>query len=213
MRRIEFANGEFYHIYNRGVDHRQITLNQDDSNRFIESLRLFNTASPLGGIYEASFLEQSNLLKFKDPLVDIISYCLNPNHFHLCLCQRRKNGISEFLKNVSGGYSRYFNKTHKRTGALFEGRYKIKHISNNNYLLHINSYINLNYKVHGFYGDILKLVRSSWIEYISDSDGICTKGIIEKQFGLGEYEKFALDNLKYMREMRGVYAELKDLLF
>jgi|SRR3989344_3780721 len=213
MRNLQFANGEYYHIYNRGVDHRQIVFDEQDSDRFVDSMRLFNTVKLIGSIYEFSFQNDSKKLKFKDPLVDIISYCLNPNHFHLCLCQKRKNGISEFMKRLSGGYAYYFNRRHKRTGSLLEGRFKAKHINDNTYLLHLSCYINLNDQVHQLGDRVTKLVRSSWNQYAFNVDGICSKEIITKQFAPGEYKKFALDTLPYMQSKRGDYAELKELLF
>ena len=212
MRKLQFSNGEYYHIYNRGVDHRSIVNDEIDSDRFVDSMRLFNTVELKGGIYEISFREDSKKLKFKDPLVDIIAYCLNPNHFHLCLCQRRKNGISEFMKRLSGGYAYYFNKRHKRTGSLLEGRFKAKHLDDNNYLLHVSCYVSLNDKVHKLSYPVSNLVRSSWEENTTDLEGICSNKIIEGQYSKIEYKKFALSNLPYMLSKRGDYEDLMNIL-
>jgi len=60
------------------------------------------------------------------------------------------------MKRVSGGYSYYFNKRHQRSGTLFQGPFKAKHINDNNYLLHLSGYINLNNKVHGLGDQVTK---------------------------------------------------------
>jgi len=52
MRKIEFANGEYYHIYNRGVDKREVFLDEDDYLRFLTSMREFNRVDPIGSLYE-----------------------------------------------------------------------------------------------------------------------------------------------------------------
>ena len=205
--------GEYYHIYNRGVDHRPIVLDENDADRFFDSLRLFNTATLTGSIFEFSLTEQADTLKFSNPLVDIISYCLNPNHFHICLKQNRENGISELMKRLAGGYSYYFNKKHKRTGSLFEGRYKAKHINDNDYLVHVASYVALNDKVHGLGDRVTKLVRSSWEENTSYKTGICSAKIIDDQFSKSEFKKFALEALELMKSKRADYTELKGLVF
>ena len=67
-------------------------------------------------------------------LVQIICYCLNPNHYHLLLKEIKDGGISEFMKRVGGGYTWYFNNKHKRSGTLFQGRFKSVHIKSNEQL-------------------------------------------------------------------------------
>jgi hypothetical protein len=91
MRKVPFIEGEYYHIYNRGVDKRNIFSDIYDMPRFLQSLEEFNTIQPIGSIYENSFKKSSlgdRIPKLNDePLVDIICYGLNPNHYHLLLKQ------------------------------------------------------------------------------------------------------------------------------
>lgn len=115
MRKVTFADGEFYHVYNQGVDGRNITLDPLDSMRFIQSLQEFNVEKPIGSIYENSFAEKD---KKQKPLVRIIVHCLNPNHFHLIVEQVMDGGISKFFQRVLSGYTKYFNELHERRGAL-----------------------------------------------------------------------------------------------
>jgi len=57
-------------------------------------------------------------------LVDILVWCLMPNHYHLILRQRRDNGIVLFMQKLGSGYTNYFNLKYKRVGSLFQGRFK-----------------------------------------------------------------------------------------
>ncbi|MEK7535818.1 MAG: transposase [Patescibacteria group bacterium] len=208
MRKELFGVGEYYHVYNRGVDGRNIVLDEKDADRFIEGLIEFNTITPIGSIYENSFSKVRE--NSRSNLVNIICYCLNPNHFHMILEEIVEGGISLFMSKQIGGYVKFLNNRHKRRGTLFEGRFKAKHIDNNDYLLHSSAYVNLNDKVHQLGNN--KIVRSSWKEYSEGLGNICVKKIILEQFTEGiEYKKFCLDNLPYMLEKRASYKELQNL--
>ena len=111
MRKIKFINGEFYHIYNRGVEKRNIFEDQYDIQRFIQSMEEFNTINPIGSLYESSFLPDEIKAKRKSKrLVNFIAYCLNPNHYHFILEQFVEQGVRQFMHRLSGGYTWYFNK-------------------------------------------------------------------------------------------------------
>lgn len=218
-------NGEIYHIYNRGVEKRNIFSNSHDVARFLESMREFNAREPIGSLYQHSFRKQANLLSGEtaksEKLVEIIAYCLNPNHFHFVLRQVSDRGISEFMKRVSGGYTWYFNHKNKRSGALFQGTFKSKHIPTNVYLLHVSAYVNLNNEVHRLpKNDALfsGSSRSSWVEYMwtgkkrKEAD-ICMKESILGQFkSRKEYEKFAMNSLQGIMEKKKLRREMEALL-
>ena len=208
-RNLVLTDGEIYHIYNSGVDHRNIVEDDHDANRFEQCLDVFNDTKLTESLYALTF--EPNRLRGKK-LVDIIAYCLNPNHFHLVLKQKRKNGISKFMHRLTGGYAWYFNSKYKRTGSLLQGRFKAKHISDNTYLLHASAYVNLNDKVHQLSGRAAKLVRNSWDEYTTNSAGICDKEMVLSQFeNSSKYKIFALDNLPFMLSKREGYKELGEL--
>ncbi|MSU74237.1 hypothetical protein EXS57_00465 [Candidatus Kaiserbacteria bacterium] len=210
-RKRAFANGEFFHIYNRGVDKRIIFTDRYDIQRFFQSMIEFNVVDPIGSLYINSFRELSGeTAKFTGKLVNIIAYCLNSNHFHLILEQLVDGGISEFMKRL-GGYTGYFNNKYERGGALFQGVFKDVYIDSNEYLLHVSAYVNLNNRVHQLSGETAKLIESmsSWREYTDKSiKGICEKEIILGQFrNVAEYEEFALSSLESMIKRK---EELKD---
>ena len=89
------------------------------------------------------FLENTSIDR-TEPLVEIGAYALMPNHPHLILKQVADGGIARFMQKVFTGYTMYFNLKNKRTGALFAGTYKSRHISNDQYLKQAISYVLLN---------------------------------------------------------------------
>ena len=147
-RKISFAPGEYYHLYNRGTDKRQTFLDRRDSIRFLASLYLANNKNFIqpsdwsGKNFENIFhLVQIN---FSDRLVDIGAYCLMPNHFHLLVREKDDGGIAKVMQKLQTGYSMYFNKKYQRTGSLFESTFKARHVDDDHYLHYLLAYIHLN---------------------------------------------------------------------
>ncbi|MBI3671656.1 transposase [Candidatus Azambacteria bacterium] len=209
MRKIILTNNEYYHVFNRGTDKRNVFLDREDLDRFIQSMNVFNSVSTVGSIYEHSLAKKQlgdsiSKLKNYDKLVEFIAYCLNPNHYHFILKQVSDNGIQKFMHKLSIGYSLYFNKKNDRSGSLFQGRYKAIHINSNEYLLHLSAYVNLNDRVHQInrLGDSIS--KSSWDEYSGeDDDHICEKDIILKQFdNIDQYRNFSESSLETMLQRK-----------
>lgn len=150
MRKIPFANNHIYHIYNRGVEKREIFLDKKDYFRFIHDLFEFNDETPAGKFSDKSseFLSEMKFPTVKKPkrtpLVEILCFCLMPNHFHLLLRQVVENGITNFMHKVGTGYTMYFNQKFERTGSLFQGPFKAVLVKNDAYFLHLSRYIHLN---------------------------------------------------------------------
>ena len=150
MRDFEFQIGDYCHVFNRGAGKQVIYQDQNDYKRFYQSLFLFNSATfkNTGGHTD---MRDDVLLEMidksepeREPFVEIISYCLLPNHFHLLLKQVRPDGIPIFLHKLSMGYSKYFNLRHKRSGTLYEGTYKAVLVEREGHLEHLPRYIHLN---------------------------------------------------------------------
>lgn len=210
-RKVNLVEGEYYHIYNRGVDKRNIFSNKTDLQRFLKSMKEFNTKNPIGSLYENSFLKDKKLGGSSSKLVKFVAYCLNPNHFHFILTPLVEKGIEKFMQRLGTGYTMYFNEKEKRSGSLFQGKFKSKHINSNEYLLQASSYVNLNnYDKNGIIKKSLN--TSSWIEYTQSTNiNFCEKSIILGQFqSKKEYEKFALETWKDTCKKK---EELKNLEF
>ena len=203
MRKAKFVNNEYYHIFNRGVDKREVFSDQDDLSRFFQSMCEFNTIEPIGSIFENSFRQLGNRMSKQSKLVNFVCYCLNPNHYHFILEQATDNGIEKFMHRLGIGYTKYFNKKYDRSGVLFQGGFKAVHIDSNEYLLHLSAYVNLNDKVHSLGNSVSKLVLSSWEEYIDGRNSFCNKDIILGQFkNLLEYKNFAENSLIDIKERK-----------
>lgn len=152
MRTVRFVNANFYHVFNRGVEKRVIFSDQVDFRRFYGSMYLFNDidfSNPAGftSLRDEEMFER--LLETSDKaarrrLVNIMSYCLLPNHFHMLLEQLAENGIPKFMHRLCMAYSRYFNKRYGRSGCLFEGTFKAVMIKRDDQLMHLPRYIHLN---------------------------------------------------------------------
>ena len=88
--------------------------------------------------------------------MDIITYCLMPNHFHILVRETSEKGVSQFMQRLGTAYSSYFNKKYKRTGTLFEGPFKARLVDTEPYLLYLTSYIHLN---------PIKLIDPEWKKF------------------------------------------------
>lgn len=135
-------------MLNRGVDKRTIFTNKADYFRFIHNLFEFNDREPNVNTYrrfvQVPNIEQRPERKERKRLVDIHIFCLMPNHYHLLLSARIKNGIPRFMQKVNMGYTKYFNLKYERTGTLFEGGYKSVPIIDEAHFIHLPYYIHLN---------------------------------------------------------------------
>jgi len=131
-------------VFNRGNSKQKIFLLPADYQRFCSLLYLANTTDKFNIRDTLKNTENIFSIKRSDTLVDIHAVCLMPNHYHLILTPKTEAGLSTFMLKLGTGYSMYFNTRHERTGSLFEGRFKAKHIDNDNYLKYLFSYIHLN---------------------------------------------------------------------
>lgn len=151
LRKDPFITGEYYHLWNRGIDKRNIFKLVNDYERFIMLLYVSNSSTEpsfrldnLINQQHKSFNEVMVLEKGK-PLVSIGAWCLMTNHFHLLVRQEVDGGISKFMKKLGTGYSMFFNIKYQRQGALFGGPFKSKCIkTDDNYLRQLFAYIHLN---------------------------------------------------------------------
>jgi putative transposase len=205
MRKDSFITGHYYHIYNRGVDKRDVFLTKRDIDRFVLSAKIFNKTKPVGSLRENLRIktEVDRIREEDDVLVSIVCYCFNPNHFHFILKQEIDSGVSEFLKRLVGGYTRYFNKVYNRSGVLFQGKFKSKMIKEESYFLKIRPYVNANYLVHDIPKEKSHLVLSSCTEYDSlRFDLVSKKEAIKLIDFYGNNKKFKSESLKVVHMVR-----------
>lgn len=204
----------YFHIFNRGVDKRSIFEDENDLRRFLLSIREFNTDTPVGGIHVASFNKSQGFGTKGAPIVNIVAYCLNKNHFHLILKPLKEKGGSLFMQRLCAGYTKYFNEKYQRSGALFQGKYKRVPIETNEQLLHVSAYVSLNDRVHPGLNPVWfkNVPFSSFKEYagIHLQNPLCEKSIILDQYSsIEEYCTFVESSLMDILERKNREKELK----
>ncbi len=157
LRKTGFTPDNYYHIYNRGTDKREIFLNDSDYSRFIALLYICNNTKPvhIQWFTQERPLDEIFNIQRENILIDIGAYCLMPNHLHLLVKEKEGNGISQFMKKLSTAYAMYFNKKYERSGNLFQGRFKAELANTDEYLKYLFSYIHLN---------PIKLLEPDWKE-------------------------------------------------
>lgn len=155
MKRRTFEPGKVYHVFNRGVEKRNIFLSDGDRWRFLQGMFLFNddTASTnllyrleqeKGKMHFGILREYIKKQKIKrEPLVRIMADCLKHNHFHMILEELQDGGISHFMQKLSSGYAGYFNRKYERVGGLFQGRFKSVLVKDNEQFSYLLAYINV----------------------------------------------------------------------
>ncbi|MFY9462957.1 MAG: transposase [Candidatus Sungiibacteriota bacterium] len=140
--------GELYHVYNRGVEKRITFMTRQHYMRFIAAMQFFNTSRQvtLRDFLGSNVIKKTGVQPLQEGrrLVQIGAFILMPNHFHFLLKPLVEGGVSLFMQKLGSGYTAFFNLKHSRSGALFQGRYKVKHIDSDRYARYIQAYIPLN---------------------------------------------------------------------
>ena len=219
-RKEVIATGETYHIVNRGIASQHTFLTKRDYQRacntffFYRNRVLFKRYSYF---IRQSIEERQQILKDlnkkEDFLVEIMAFCLMPNHFHFLLRQTVNNGIPKFLSKFTNSYTRYFNTKQKRNGPLFQGKFKAVRIEADEQLLHVARYIHLNPYTSFVVKRIKDLVGypySSFPEYLGKVKvSFCQKNDILGQFKDSQtYKEFVVDHADYQRELQNIKSLL-----
>lgn len=202
-RKTVFENGHFYHVYNRGSEKRDIFIKPQNYQRFIKTMYYYQYEGPK---LRLSLLNQDGFQNFKpDPnkkLVEIICYCLMPNHFHFLIKQLKENGISKFISQLGNSYTKYFNTKNRRVGALFQGVFQAVIIESDEQFIHTSRYIHLNPAVSSLVDNPARWFWSSFNEYVNNEKGFCIKDEVMSHFPSPEaYRKFVLDQADYGRTL------------
>lgn len=152
MRNIKIAPGEYYHVFNRGVNKQLIFHDNMDWARFLflilhfqSPVVLYNIGRPVKLFVKHRVFNIKEKQKIANSrFVELTSFCLMPNHFHLIIKEVDENGLSRYMQRVLNGYTKYYNTKYSKSGHLFQGPYRAVHITNNEQLLHLSSYIHRN---------------------------------------------------------------------
>lgn len=209
-RNVPLVNGEYYHLYNRGSEKRNIFTKYGDYQRFLKTLYYYQFIGPKPRF---SRFTQSNLYLFKplyeNKLIELLCYCLMPNHFHLLLRQLRENGISIFMSQLSNSYTKYFNVKYNRVGALLQGGFKSVLVENDEQLIHVSRYIHLNPIASELIKDLPDYKWSSYFEYARQEESYCsTKEVLSFFPSREKYKEFLKDQIDYAQSLEIVKHQL-----
>lgn len=191
--------GDIFHIINRGVEKRKIFLNEEDYLRFAHNFKDFNSVEPVTGPYHdrRAYLA---MRKPGKPLVNILCWCLMPNHYHILVQEEVSGGASIFSKKISSGYTQYFNLKNKRSGILFQGRSKIILAQQDAHFYHLPYYILAN---------PIKLIEPKW-----QDDGIKNKDKVVKfleNYRWSSYSEFVKKNNSLHVTEQNKFSQLFDI--
>lgn len=213
-RKISFRNEEVYHLFNRGIERRNIFTDKKEFERARNLIKFYKHKDI--PIRFSQVIQQPKDIREKmlsdlyksGRAVDILSYCLMPNHFHFLLKQNSDKGVSNFLANFSNAYTRYFNTKYQRIGPLFEGIFKGVHIENEEQLLHVSRYIHINPVVSSIIADnqLENYPWSSYREFLSLSkDGITQRDFILNMFRSDKrYQEFVENQIDYGKKLEAI---------
>ena len=207
--------GEIYHVFNRGIARQPTFTKKKEFERALLTINFYKHYIPV--VKLSKFLvkrkdeqdEIMDILKKSEKLVEIFTYCLISNHFHLLIRQIKDGGISKFVGNFQNSYTRYFNTRNERDGSLFLDQFKAIRIETDEQLMHVSRYIHLNPYTSFVIGNFNNLISYPWsslgeyLQLAGNSEKICMKEFILELFdnNVNTYKKFILDQADYQRKL------------
>jgi len=167
----------------------------------------------IGNNFEKIFFEKKNyvfflnrIIKYFDNRIDIVAYVLMPNHFHFIIKPKENGFLEKAMQKFSTSYTKVINLRRGRVGHLFQGRYKIKLVPENNYLLHLSRYIHLSPVRKGLTKTPIEYEYSSYNVYVNKTKySFIKNSIVLEQ--VENYEEFVLS----FQENQSYFV--KELLF
>ena len=172
------APGEYYHVFNRGMQKQPIFENDADRLRFLFLLLAFQGKNTIPNISRTlkQFVQSSTLnidsefidqILLQDRIVELVTFSLMPNHFHLQLHEIIEGGIAKYMQRVLTAYTKYFNLRHEKSGHLFQGSYKSVLMKDDGQLMHVSAYVHRNPReLKNWKGQENKYPWSSYQDYV-----------------------------------------------
>ena len=180
-----FVDHTYYHVYNRGVEKRDIFLDDKDYLAFLGCLKLYLTPPHpvdrrIAITLQGETLSNTNKVIYcpsrqpnnHEKTIDLVAYCLMPNHFHLLFRSIEKDSMTKFMRSLATRYSMHFNKKYERVGSLFQGPYKAVMVEHENQFLWVTKYIHRNPLTLSLYKEnpckLAEYPYSSYKNYLGD---------------------------------------------
>ncbi len=215
FRNQPLVTNEVYHVYNRSIAQIEIFTSKREYLRFIETMDFYRFCK--NSIKFSSFLTLKTDFQNKylmslyrtSKQVDIISFSIMPNHYHLLVRQLSDNGIANFVRKFQDSYAKYFNSKYKRFGGLFVSPFKAVRVWNEEQLVHTSRYIHLNpvssYIIKDFF-DLRRYPWTSYFDFITNSPRpLVNTDILLSYFkNLERIVEFTEDQVDYQRSLERI---------
>jgi len=213
------ANDAVYHIVSRSIAHYVIFNTDKDYLRMVRLLHFYQVRNPvtkfsmffrLKGAQAFGFDQYLNMVnQDQEKMIEIIAYCLMPNHIHLVLKQLKNKGVSTFISNILNSYTRYFNILHKRKGPLWESRFKHILVEKDEQLQHLSRYIHLNPTSAKLVKNPEQWKYSSYLEYLKPNQDVRLTHYEDLlEINPKSYKNFVNDRKDYQRRL----SEIKKIV-
>lgn len=212
-RHFPIVAAEIYHVFNRSIARQHIFLNQKDYLRALEVIDFYRFPKLRLRFSHFKRMTEVNKQEFKEkymlnakPQIEIIAYCLMPNHFHFLLRGAQNNSISKFITNFQHSYSNYFNLKNHRTGSVFQSMFKAVRVESDEQLGHVSRYIHLNPATSFLIKDknLDRYIWSSYRDYFSEDPktSFASPDLVLGQFKNKQtYKQFVEDQIDYQKQL------------
>lgn len=218
FRKVVFADGEIYHIYNRAVAAESIFEKDRESEHFLSLINYYRYHTPLRYTHYRNLSNELRIKYWLDiqktvPQVEIYAFSLMPNHFHLLVKQMQVDGIQKFTSILQNSYAKYYNTKNNRYGSVFQNPFKATRIETDDQFIHVVRYIHLNpvtaYLIKP--EELSQYKLTSYCHYLNN----ITIPFISDQFVMSHFNNsidklisFTMNNVDYQREL----AKIKHLI-
>lgn len=210
-RKLPIATGEIYHVFNRSVAKQPIFLTFKDHKRAMAVIKFYRHGDlPMRfSFYNRLPEEQKSLvsetINSNPHIIEVLAFCLMPNHIHFLIKNLTEDGIIKFMSNLQNSYAKYFNTRHERTGTLFQPMFKAVRIESDEQLIHVCRYIHLNpitsYVVKAV-SDLEKYAWSSYPDYLKISPTFINRDLVLSFFkDLRAFKEFTVNQVDYQRKL------------
>lgn len=217
IRENGFVPERIYHIFNKTIDGNKAFVSRDSCRHFIQLLQYYRSSNVRVRFSRYRSLPISirseiyaEIIQPASFMVNILAFCLMPNHYHLLLKQNSINGISQYMSVVQNAFTRRANIQESRTGPLFLTQFKAVEVKSDDQLKHVSRYIHLNpYSSHLISSKtrLSEYEYSSYHSYISgNNDNIIDDSPVMSLFNDNrhKYEQFVMDNADYQERLENL---------
>lgn len=170
----KYVNASFFHVMCQGIKKENIFSKESHIKKYLYLINKYK----------------------KDFFIDIIAYCVMPNHVHLLLHSHNVAQISKFMHKINCIYGMHYNSKNKRVGYVFRDRFRMEEINNDKYLMTCIFYIHNNPVKAGICTLVQQYKYSSYKEFFG-TPKLINKQIVGEIIGDTPYEQLEKETAKY----------------